>query len=129
GVHAYILDTGIRVTNVEFSGRADGPFNAVMDGNTADTDCHGHGTNVAGIVGATTYGVAKQVTLHSVRVAQCNGSVAGADAISGIDWVTANATHPAVANFSIGFGPFPALDTSVSNAIAADVTFVVAAGN
>jgi hypothetical protein len=130
GVNAYILDTGIRVTNVEFGGRADGPFNAVIDGNTANTDCNGHGTNVAGIVGATTYGVAKQVTLHSVRVAQCTGSVAGADAISGVDWVTNNALHPAVANMSIWFsGGLTSLDTAVTNSITSGVTYVVIAGN
>jgi len=129
GVNAYILDTGIRVTNTEFGGRASGAFNAVMDGNTADTDCNGHGTNVAGIVGATTYGVAKQVTLHSVRVAQCNGSVAGADAIAGVNWVTSNATPPAVANMSIGFNLFASLDTAVTNSIAAGVTYAIAAGN
>jgi len=129
GVHAYILDTGIRVTNTEFGMRASGAFNAVVDGKTADTDCNGHGTNVAGIVGATTYGVAKQVTLHSVRVAQCSGSVAGADAIAGVDWVTANATAPAVANMSIAFGAFTSLDTAVGNSIAAGVTYAIAAGN
>jgi aqualysin 1 len=85
GVNAYILDTGVRVTNTDFGGRADGVFNAIADGHTADTDCNGHGTNVAGIVGGTRYGVAKGVNLHSVRVAQCTGTVAGADAIAGVD--------------------------------------------
>jgi subtilisin family serine protease len=130
GVHAYILDTGIRITNTEFGGRASAAFNAVMDGRGADTDCNGHGTNVAGIVGGATFGLAKQVTLHSVRVAQCSGSVAGADAISGVNWVTANATHPAVANMSLNFsGAFTSLDTAVTNSIAAGVTYTISAGN
>ena len=37
-------------------------------------DCNGHGTHVAGTTGGTTYGVAKQVTLHAVRVLNCQGS-------------------------------------------------------
>ena len=47
GVHAYILDTGIRQTHVEFKGRASRDFDA-FGGN--GNDCHGHGTHVAGAV-------------------------------------------------------------------------------
>ena len=43
------------------------------DGNGTN-DCNGHGTHVAGTTGGTTYGVAKQVTLHAVRVLSCSGS-------------------------------------------------------
>jgi subtilisin family serine protease len=129
GVHAYILDTGIRATHTEFGGRASGAFTAINDGNGTN-DCHGHGTQVAGIVGATTYGVAKQVTLHGVRVASCTGGVASADAIAGIDWVTTNHISPAVANMSFRFPSVtPALDTAVANSIAAGVTYAAAAGN
>ena len=128
GVHAYILDTGIRATHMEFGGRASGAFTAVMDGNGTN-DCNGHGTHVAGTIGGATFGIAKGVTLHAVRVAQCSGSVAGADAIAGVDWVTNNAIRPAVANMSLGFGAFTALDTSVTSSIASGVTYIVAAGN
>ncbi len=73
GVHAYIIDTGIRATHQEFTGRIGNGFTAVNDGNGTN-DCNGHGTHVAGTVGGTTYGVAKQVTLHAVRVLGCSGS-------------------------------------------------------
>ena len=51
----------------------------------------GHGTHVAGTIGGTTYGVAKNVTLVSVRVLACNGKGTTAQVINGIEWVTAHA--------------------------------------
>ena len=128
GVNAYVIDTGIRVTHTDFGGRAIGAFTAINDGNGTN-DCNGHGTNVAGIIGGATYGIAKQVALYAVRVFDCtaNGTVSGA--ISGVDWVTTNAIHPAVANMSLGTGASPALDTSVTNSIASGVTYAIAAGN
>ncbi|HEY6005116.1 MAG TPA: protease inhibitor I9 family protein, partial [Anaeromyxobacter sp.] len=61
GVHAYIIDTGIRTTHTQFGGRASGAFTAIADGNGTN-DCNGHGTHVSGTVGGSTYGVAKNVT-------------------------------------------------------------------
>ena len=58
GVHAYIIDTGMRATHQQFTGRVGNGFTAVNDGNGTN-DCNGHGTHVAGTVGGTTYGVAK----------------------------------------------------------------------
>src|SRR5688500_18924083 len=49
GVKAYIIDTGIRFSHVDFGGRAVSGYDAV-DGGSAD-DCDGHGTHVAGTVG------------------------------------------------------------------------------
>jgi hypothetical protein len=80
-------------------------------------------------VGGVTYGVAKGVTLHAVRVLGCNGSGSNAGVIAGVDWVRANHTKPAVANMSLGGSASTALDTAVRNAIAAGVTFALAAGN
>lgn len=128
GVHAYIIDTGIRLTHAELAGRIGNGFDAVTSGGNA-ADCNGHGTHVAGTVGGTTYGVAKSVTLHPVRVLDCNGSGSFAGVIAGVDWVTANHVKPAVANMSLGGGVFPAVDTAVTNSINAGVTYAIAAGN
>lgn len=126
GVHAYIVDTGILSSHNEFSGRVGGGFSAV-GGDT--NDCNGHGTHVAGTVGGTTYGVAKKVTLHPVRVLGCDGSGSTSGVISGIEWVVANAQRPAVANMSLGGSKMQSMNDAVAKAVAKGVVFVVAAGN
>jgi subtilisin family serine protease len=127
-VTAYIIDTGIRTTHVEFSGRASGGFTAISDGNGTN-DCHGHGTHVAGTVGGSTYGVAKKVSLVAVRVLDCGGSGSNSGVIAGVDWVTTNHAANSVANMSLGGGLSSALNTAVANSIKAGVTYAVAAGN
>ena len=126
GVHAYIIDTGINITHTEFGGRASVGFDA-LGGN--GIDCNGHGTHVAGTVGGTTYGMAKAVTLHAVRVLNCSGSGTTNQVIAGIDWVTANHIKPAVANMSLGGSASSSQDQAVRNSIAAGVTYALAAGN
>jgi subtilisin family serine protease len=128
GVHAYIIDTGMRRTHAQFTGRVGNGYDAVTSGGTAN-DCNGHGTHVAGTVGGTTYGVADKATLHPVRVLDCSGSGTNSGVIAGIDWVRANHIKPAVANMSLGGGASSALDTAVTNSINAGVAFAVAAGN
>jgi subtilisin family serine protease len=128
GVNAYIIDTGIRLDHVEFTGRLIGGFDAITDGGDA-RDCNGHGTHVAGTTGGTTYGVAKSVKLSPVRVLDCQGSGTVAGVIAGVDWVTANHAKPAVANMSLGGGASTTLDDAVRASIAAGVTYAVAAGN
>ncbi|GAA4677683.1 S8 family peptidase [Phytohabitans rumicis] len=126
-VRAYIIDTGIRFSHNDFGGRATSGFDAV-DGGAAD-DCNGHGTHVAGTVGGTSYGVAKGVQLVGVRVLDCSGGGTTAGVAAGVDWVTANAVKPAVANMSLGGGANTTLDTAVRNSINSGVTYGIAAGN
>ncbi|MET7426665.1 S8 family serine peptidase [Dactylosporangium sp. NPDC005555] len=128
GVTAYVLDTGVRLTHSEFGGRARSGYDFV-DNDTDASDCHGHGTHVAGTIGGSTYGVAKSVNIVSVRVLDCNGSGSYSGIIAGIDWVTANARKPAVVNMSLGGSASPALDQAVRTSIASGVTYAIAAGN
>jgi len=129
GVKAYIVDTGVRFSHQQFAGRAVSGYDAI-DGGSAD-DCNGHGTHVAGTVGASTYGVAKQVDLVGVRVLDCTGSGTNSGVIAGVNWVTGDhaAGQPAVANMSLGGGTSTALDQAVANSIADGVSYAVAAGN
>lgn len=129
GVTAYIIDTGIRFTHVDFGGRASSGFDAI-DGGTAD-DCNGHGTHTAGTTGGTSFGVAKGVSLVAVRVLNCAGNGTFAQVIAGIDWVTGDhaAGTPAVANMSLGGPVDPATDQAVRNSIADGVTYSLSAGN
>jgi subtilisin family serine protease len=130
GVTAYVIDTGIRITHVEFGGRARSGWDFSDDDPDA-SDCHGHGTHVAGTIGGSTYGVAKDVSLVAVRVLSCSGSGSWSDIIAGIDWVTADheAGEPAVANMSLGGSGNSAVDLAVRNSIADGVVYAVAAGN
>jgi serine protease len=128
GVHVYVIDTGIRASHTQFSGRMSNGYTAISDGNGTN-DCNGHGTHVAGTIGGTTHGVAKGVTLHAVRVLNCSGSGTNSGVIAGVDWVTANHESPAVANMSLGGGVSTALDNAVRNSVASGVTYAVAAGN
>jgi subtilisin family serine protease len=127
-VHAYIVDTGVLLNHQEFTGRMGNGFDAVTSGGNAN-DCNGHGTHVAGTVGGTTYGLAKNVVIHPVRVLSCTGSGTTAGVIAGVDWVKNNHVKPAVANMSLGGGASQTLDDAVAAAIGAGVTFAVAAGN
>ncbi|AKJ03805.1 subtilisin family serine protease [Archangium gephyra] len=128
GIHVYVLDSGIRFTHSEFGGRAVPGASFIQDGNGSG-DCHGHGTHVAGLIGGATYGVAKGVTLHSVRVADCGGSGGVSTLIAGIDWVTANHVKPAVANISLSTSSSTSLDEAVTRSINAGVLYTVAAGD
>ncbi|HET9596428.1 MAG TPA: S8 family peptidase, partial [Anaeromyxobacteraceae bacterium] len=128
GVKAYVIDTGIRTTHVEFGGRAAGAFTSILDGR-GTSDCHGHGTHVAGTIGGATFGVAKNVRLFAVRVLDCTGQGSISGVISGIDWVTNNHLSPAVANMSLGGAASAALDSAVQGSIASGVTYAIAAGN
>jgi subtilisin family serine protease len=127
-VNAYVIDSGILSTHVDFGGRVSGGQDFVGDGN-GTTDCDGHGTHVAGVIGGQVYGVAKQVTLHPVRVINCMGVGTLSALTMGVDWVTANAVLPAVANSSVGGPQSPTVDAAVTSSIAVGITYVIAAGN
>lgn len=128
GVKAYIIDTGIRTSHSQFSGRTAAGYTAVSDGNGTN-DCNGHGTHVAGTVGGTTYGVAKAVTLVPVRVLGCDGSGSNSGVIAGIDWVAQNHSGASVANMSLGGGASTATDDAITRLTSSGVTVAVAAGN
>ena len=123
GVNAYVIDTGIRTTHQDFNGRA---FNAADF--AGGSNCGAHGTHVAGIIGSNTYGVAKDVTLHSVKVI-CGTTGSISVLIQGIDWVKNNRINPAVTNISIIASASTALDNAVISLINSGVTVVVGAGN
>jgi subtilisin family serine protease len=129
-VHAYVIDTGVRISHKEFAGRAKHGFDFV-DNDADATDCDGHGTHVAGTVGGSaTYSVAKEAQIVGVRVLDCEGNGTTAGVVAGINWVAQHAEKPAVANMSLGFdGGDTAVDEAVNNAISAGIPFVVAAGN
>ncbi len=127
GVDAYVIDTGIRLTHQEFGGRASHFWSAY--GSSADG--HGHGTHVSGTIGGATYGVAKDVRLHAVKVLDDAGYGSFSDVIAGVVAVTERAERgrPAVANMSLGGSRSTSIDSAVQESIASGVVYGVAAGN
>jgi serine protease len=128
GVHVYVVDAGIRRTHTEFGGRVGQGFTTVSDAYGTD-GCGNHGTHVAGIVGGAKYGVAKSVTLHSVRVFDCTGVTSTAAIISAVDWITANVVRPAVVDMALTTALSSTLNSAIQNSISAGITYVAAAGS
>lgn len=129
GVHAYVIDSGIRASHQDFGGRASVAVDFVGDGLNG-SDCTGHGTHVAGTLGGNTYGVAKGVQIHALRVLACDSSGSIGGVLGAINWVTANRINPAVVNLSVTFtGPSTVIDSAINNSIASGVTYSIAAGN
>lgn len=128
GTTAYIVDTGILSSHQQFSGRVLSGYTAISDGN-GTTDCNGHGTHVAGTVGGSTYGVAKNVNLVPIRILGCDGSGASSNVIAGLDWILKNGKKPAVVNMSLGGDASTSLDSAVENLFDNGYVMVVAAGN
>jgi subtilisin family serine protease len=126
GVHAYIIDSGVDPTHPNFGGRATFDFNGLDSNNT---DCNGHGTHVAGTIGSTSYGVAKNVRLHGVKWLNCSGGGTASAAIAAVDWVTRNAVKPAVANTSWNFQANTTLENSLRRMISSGVFLATSAGN
>ena len=133
GVDAYILDTGIRTSHVDFEGRAIWGTNTVGDG--IDEDCQGptyHGTHVASTVGGKDYGIAKAVDLIAVKVLGCSGSGSYSGIISGIEWAVTrmgDTGRRSVINMSLGGPAHGGLNAAVAAATSAGMHVVVAAGN
>lgn len=128
GVRAYIVDTGILAGHQDFGSRVLPGHSTVADAH-GSSDCNGHGTHVAGIVGGATWGVAKAVSLVPVRVLDCQGAGMSSGVIAGLDWILAHGVKPAVVNLSLGGGISPAMDAAVARLVAEGYAVVAAAGN
>lgn len=132
GVDAYVLDTGIYAEHEEFGGRANKLYTAILDGHGAD-DCDGHGTEVAGLIGGLVHGVAKEVRLQAIRVADCTGTSNDMLIAAGIQQAIihhqANNT-PGVLSISLAAPKVSmAASTALDAASAAGILVVAAAGN
>lgn len=137
-INACVIDTGI-ANHTELN-VATG-WNFITDSNDANDD-NGHGTHVAGIIGAKrnstgVEGVAPGVTVVPIKVLDGSGSGSWLDVIAGVDWAAgkdaSNKLRCTVANLSLG-GLAYNWDTGLDDAIKAaakdaGVKFSIAAGN
>jgi subtilisin family serine protease len=134
GVNAYVLDTGVNTKHRDLYPRANYIPNGVYgdfvgDGYGSAEDCHGHGSHVAGTIGGTTYGVAKQVTIWAGRVVNCTGNGTASMAIDGMEWIMRNGRKPAVVNMSLGYGDVQAVRDAAEKLVGYGFFVAAAAGN
>ncbi|KAK2054308.1 subtilase [Colletotrichum caudatum] len=128
--YAYVVDSGILSTHTQFGGRVTLGFNAYTG---ANTDTLGHGTHVAGTIGGSTYGVAKQTNIISVKVFQGASGTTSA-ILAGFDWaindiVTKGRADRSVVSMSLGGPASTTWAAAVNAAYSLGVLSVVAAGN
>ncbi|PNW74113.1 hypothetical protein CHLRE_13g585800v5 [Chlamydomonas reinhardtii] len=159
GVTAYVVDSGVRGSHTQFrpllppaqqpaaptAPRAVSPsgpsrvqhgysvFTATAGGlggsGGGDSDCYGHGTHVASLLGGVDYGVAKNVTIVPVQVLDCNGNTSETLLKQGLEWVGRNLVLPAVVHMSLEGGYSAAVNAMVDSLTALGAVVVASAGN
>lgn len=129
-VRVYVFDTGVAGDHPDLAGRVTRGFD-VIGSDQANTDCHYHGTHVAGTIAGTSFGLAKKATIIPLRVLGCTGSGSTTGILRAINWVMAShpAGTPGVANLSLGGMRNQSFNTAIAAMIDKGITTVVAAGN
>lgn len=132
GVKVGILDTGIDYNHEDLKGNYRGGYNFVGNNNNPMDD-NGHGTHVAGTIGAEdneigVVGVVPQASLYSVKVLAFDSSGLASDIVSGLEWSVENGMQ--VINMSLGSEDDSiSVKRAVSNTYNAGVLVIAAAGN
>lgn len=128
GVKVAVFDTG-------FDGHQDITYaggHSVFEGEPYTHDHHGHGTHVAGIIGAREgtlhQGIAPDVQLYGVKVFSQEKGGNTSDLIAGIDWAIQEGMD--IINMSLGYtNEVPAVHTAIKQAVAQEILVVAASGN
>ena len=134
GVNVYVLDTGVNTKHVQLYPRAkyipsSSYGNFVGDGYGHAEDCHGHGTHVAGTIGGTTHGVAKNATIWAGRVVNCSGGGNASMVISAMEWIMRYGQQPGVVNMSLGYGDVQSVRDAAEKLVDYGYFVAAAAGN
>lgn len=130
---AFVVDSGVDLDHPDLNVNVALAFNATRERNADDGN--GHGTHVAGTIGAINnsigvVGVAAGVEIVPVKVLGSRGSGSNSGVIAGVDYVGATARPGDVANMSLGGGVSTALDDAVRAAAqSSGASFTLAAGN
>jgi subtilisin len=142
-VDVAVIDTGVDLDHPDLNVYRAGAHNCSLLGLNPD-DQNGHGTHVAGTIGALdnasgVVGMAPGARIWPVKVLNAAGAGSTSDVICGIDYVTAHADQIEVANMSLGGEGTDdgncgetngdAQHQAICASVAAGVTYVVAAGN
>jgi subtilisin len=131
---AWIIDTGIDLDHPDLNVDAS-RSKSFVSGQTSADDENGHGTHVAGIIGAKnnsmgTTGVASGATLVSLRVLDDEGEGRLSGIIQAVNYVIQNGKSGDVVNMSLGGeGLSTTLERTIVQAANAGILFAIAAGN
>lgn len=135
GVDVYVVDSGINYDHNEFGGRAlYGGYDEVVGETTSrnGSDCHGHGTHIASLIGGHTVGVAKQVKLYSIRILNCYNFGSSADLLSALDFIAKRiiqTKNPSVINLSLSGLHSKLIEQPIKILYDMNVPMIAAAGN
>src|SRR5688572_7840416 len=132
GKTVWVIDSGIKADHPDLNVDVARSKSFIL-GLTIN-DGYGHGTAVAGIIGAKnntigTVGVAANATIVALKVFDDYGRGSTSLAIKAVNHVMANAKPGDVVNMSLGSGVSSTLDAAVVSAAAKGILFAVAAGN
>ena len=130
---ALVIDTGVDFDHPDLNVNTGLAANFTRDKNADDGN--GHGTHVAGTIGAIkgngigVVGVAPGVEVVGIKVLDRRGSGSNSGVIAGVDYAAQIARPGDVANMSLGGGFSQALNDAVIRAAATGLRFALAAGN
>ncbi|HXH74526.1 MAG TPA: S8 family serine peptidase [Bacteriovoracaceae bacterium] len=132
GKVAWVVDSGIDLCHRDLN--VDKARSRSFVDNSAGQDGNGHGTHVAGIIGAKnnsigTRGVASNTSLIAVKVLTDTGSSSGSSVLAGLDYVYQNVKSGEVVNLSLGGGASTIMDDAVKRIATKGAWVVIAAGN
>jgi subtilisin len=134
GKTAWIIDTGIDFDHPDLNVDQTRSKSFLSNNPSAD-DENGHGTNVAGIIGAKNndfgvLGIASDATLVSLRVLDKDGNGTLSSIIQALSYISTNAKAGDVVNMSVGEDEISdALDQQVQSIASKGIFVVIAAGN
>ena len=132
---AYIFDTGVDIEHPDFDGRATWGYTSPR---MEYGDQNSHGTHCAGTVGSTSYGVAKDVSIVAVKVADEGGISFTSDIVGGFEWIyydheqrreSLGQMPKSVVSASLLFDVNEVMDEAAEEVVEAGVTVVAASGN
>jgi subtilisin len=139
GIGVAVVDTGVDLNHNDLKPLGGASFTAF---GTSAQDNNGHGTHVAGTIGARhntvdVVGVAPAATIYAVKVLDASGSGSDSDVMAGFDWVAANfdQVNPNIRVVNVSLGRAGSLNdnlplrASVKALHTLGIAVIVAAGN
>ncbi len=131
GVKVAVLDTGIDLDHPDLAVAGNVTF---VPGTVNGDDDNGHGTHVAGVIGALdnedgVIGVAPECSLYAVKVLNINGDAVMSVVLSGLEWCLANNMQVINLSFGSSMGMPQSVIDAMNNCYNAGMVLVAGAGN